>query len=135
MRQNPSRPRLRVLIVDDCPDTTSSLTRLLQLWGYETRAAADGPAALALAAEFQPGVVLLDVGLPGMDGYEVARQLRRLPDLGRPVVMSLTGYVGEEERRKALAAGCDRHLVKPVELETLRSLLTSCEATGRPGMP
>jgi CheY-like chemotaxis protein len=126
----PSRPRLRVLVVDDCPDTISSMTRLLQLWGYDTRAAMDGPAALELAAQFRPGVILLDLGLPGMDGCEVARRLRGMPGEGRPVVMSLTGYVGEEERRRSLAAGCDRHLVKPVELETLRGLLASCEAVG-----
>jgi two-component system, chemotaxis family, CheB/CheR fusion protein len=116
-------PRLRVLVVDDCDDHTESLALLLGLWGYEALVAADGRAALDVAGARHPDVVLLDVGLPGMDGYELARQLRRLPGLGEALLLTLSGYAQEADRQRALAAGCADHLVKPVDLDLLRGLL------------
>jgi CheY-like chemotaxis protein len=118
----------RVLVVDDCPDTTATLQLLLRFWGHEARVAHDGPAALALAAAFRPDVVLLDLGLPGMDGYEVARRLRERTDSGRLLVVVLSGYGRDEDRRRSLEAGCDLHWVKPPDSELLRRLLASCPA-------
>jgi two-component system CheB/CheR fusion protein len=118
-------PRLRVLVVDDCDDHTESLALLLGLWGHEALIAADGRTALDLAGARRPDVVLLDVGLPGMDGYELARQLRRLPGLGEALLLTVSGYAQEADRRRALAAGCADHLVKPVDLDLLRGLLAA----------
>jgi CheY-like chemotaxis protein len=118
-------PPLRVLVVDDCADHTESMASLLRLWGHEAATALDGPAALAAAARDRPpDVVLLDVGLPGMDGYELARRLRRLPGLGRSLMLTISGYAGEADRARALAAGCS-HLVKPVDLNVLRDHLAA----------
>jgi two-component system OmpR family response regulator len=115
---------LRVLVVEDCPDTRNSLTRLLSLWGHTVQSAPNGMAALQMVAAFRPDVVLLDLGLPGLDGYEVARRLRQREDIEQPLVVSLTGHGQPEDRSKALAAGCDLHWVKPAEPEALQQLLT-----------
>jgi len=117
----------RVLVVDDCRDTTTSMAILLRCWGCDAREANDGPTALKVADAFRPDVVLLDLGMPGMDGCQVARQLRRRAD-GRPLlVVSVSGYVDEPHVRLALEAGCDHHLAKPVELGELQRLLASCQ--------
>jgi CheY-like chemotaxis protein len=118
---------LRVLIVDDCPDNRETTARLLRLWGCEVRLAADGAAALAAAA-WRPDVVLLDIGLPRMDGYEVARRLRADPRTARTFLAALTGLARDEDRRRALAAGCDRHLAKPVDPDELLRLLGALSA-------
>jgi signal transduction histidine kinase/DNA-binding response OmpR family regulator len=115
----------RILIVDDNADSAKSLARLLQLSGHEVSMAHDGPAALHQFEVNEPAFVLLDIGLPGMDGYEVARSIRERPDSGRIVLVALTGYGREEDRRKSREAGFDHHLVKPVEFETVLSLLES----------
>jgi CheY-like chemotaxis protein len=114
---------LRVLAVDDCPDTRASLSCLFRLWGYESRVAGDGASALELDDSFRPDVVLLDVGLPGMNGHEVARRLRRHQGPRRLLLLSLSGWGGEEERRLALEAGCDAHWVKPADPEALHQFL------------
>jgi CheY-like chemotaxis protein len=114
---------LLVLVVDDHHDSAESMALLLQLWGYETIEAHDGPAALALAAARLPDLILLDIGMPGLDGYEVARRLRELPGLRDAPIWALTGYGCAEDRQRALEAGCDLHLVKPFSLEVLRELL------------
>jgi CheY-like chemotaxis protein len=114
---------LRVLVVDDCPDHTESLELLLGLWGFHARTAADGMQALAVAREYCPDVVLLDVGLPGMDGYEVARRLRAEDGLANTVLITVSGYAQEVDRERSRSAGCAEHLVKPIELEVLRGLL------------
>jgi two-component system CheB/CheR fusion protein len=114
---------LRVLVVDDCPDTVESMVRLLQMWGYDTVTAQDGHAVLQTARTCHPDVILLDLGLPGMDGYEVARQVRNDPALVGACLICVTGYVGESHRAKALEAGCDEFLAKPVDLPVLRQLL------------
>jgi CheY-like chemotaxis protein len=127
---------LRVLVVDDCPDTTAALAILLRCWSHDVRVAHDGPAALETAAGFRPDVVLLDVGLPGMDGYEVARRLRGEVGLARALLVAVTGY-GQEADRLSREAGCDRHLLKPVDLDALQGLLASSPRTeaARPAGP
>jgi len=125
---NPSTP-LRVLVVDDCPDTTTTLVLLLRLWGHDTCVAHDGPSALAKAVTYDPDVVLLDIGLPGMDGHQVAWRLRLQPELERTLLVSLSGYGRDVDRRRSEEAGCDEHLVKPVEPVVLQRLLASRKAT------
>ena len=119
---------LRILVVDDCADTTDSLTMLLQLWGHETRAAREGRTALEVAAEFRPDVVLLDIGLPGMDGYEVARRLRQNGKVGRPMVIAVTGFGPDADHGRRYHAGFDHYLLKPVDPEVLRNLLMARES-------
>src|SRR5436190_852744 len=94
---------LRILVVDDCEDFVSSLCHLLRLWGHEARAATDGPEALVAAAVFQPEVVLLDLGLPRMDGYAVARRLREVPGLAGVRLAALTGFGADEDRARCRA--------------------------------
>jgi CheY-like chemotaxis protein len=116
---------LRILVVDDNADSARSMALLQSRRGHETRAAFTGPEALAAAAEFLPEVVLLDLGLPGMDGYEVARQIRAQPALGQTRIFAMTGYGTPEDRAQSKAGGFDEHLVKPIDLEILRALLQS----------
>jgi signal transduction histidine kinase len=119
---SPSRSK-RVLVVDDNRDSAESMAILLQLWGHETQVVHDGPSALAAAESHEPDVVLLDIGLPGMDGYEVARRLRERSDRSRLMLIALTGLGREEDRIQALDAGFDRHLTKPVSPEVLQEIL------------
>ena len=119
----PAAQGWRVLVVDDNKDSANSLCELLELWGYPVRAAYDGATALALAAEFQPRVALLDIGMPGMDGYELARRLREGRGADELMLVALTGYGQEDSRRLGREAGFDRHLVKPVALDALRKAL------------
>jgi CheY-like chemotaxis protein len=119
----PSSGAKRVLVVDDDVDAAVSLALLLRAAGYAAEAAHDGPAALEAAGRFRPEVVLLDLGLSGADGYEVARRLRAGAGGGRLVLVAVTGSGGEEVRREAEAAGFDAHLVKPVDPEALQALL------------
>jgi two-component system CheB/CheR fusion protein len=99
------------------------LAILLRAWGHEVALASDGATALAAAAEHQPDIVLLDIGLPGMDGYQVAQQLRKMPGMEKAMLIAITGYGQEQDRRLSEQAGFDHHLVKPVDLDTLQSLL------------
>ncbi len=115
----------RVLVVDDNRDATETLALLLELWGHEVHSAFDGPSALAMAAEHRPEIVLLDIGLPGMTGYEVAQRLREVPGLERAMLVAVTGYGQREDHRRTREAGFDHHLVKPVEPEKLRELIDS----------
>jgi CheY-like chemotaxis protein len=120
---NPESPDpRRVLVVDDNHDSADTMAELVRIWGYEVRTAHDGPAALECARSFRPNVVLLDVGLPGMDGYELARRLRA-EGLAGDLLVSVTGYGQEEDRRKAEEAGFDHHLTKPVNPDTLQRLV------------
>jgi two-component system CheB/CheR fusion protein len=114
---------LHVLVVDDSADMVKSLARILQSEGHDVRTALDGPTALAAAHEFHPEVVLLDIGMPGMDGYEVARRLRESGDLPAMLV-AVTGFGQEEDQRRSKAAGFDLHLVKPVDPGSLNELFT-----------
>jgi signal transduction histidine kinase/ActR/RegA family two-component response regulator len=115
----------RVLIVDDNADAGDSLALLLRAMGYETETAASGMRALQRLDVFQPDAVVLDISLPGMDGYEVARSIRGLP-IGRDLLLiALTGYGGEEVRERARSAGFDHHVTKPADFEKLNALLAS----------
>lgn len=115
--------RRRVLVVDDNRDSADTLAMLLELMGHEARTAHDGPQALAAGDDFLPDLVLLDIGLPQMDGYEVARRVRQRP-WGRGVqLVALTGWGQPEDARKAAEAGFDRHLVKPVDEAVLEQVL------------
>jgi CheY-like chemotaxis protein len=112
-----------VLIVDDNLDAASSLAMLVEILGHEVRLAADGIEAVEVASEFRPELVLLDIGLPGLSGYDVARRIRD-QEWGRGAVLAaVTGWGQEADRHLALAAGCDLHATKPLTLKTLRAIL------------
>jgi CheY-like chemotaxis protein len=115
----------KVLIVDDNVDAADTLALVLKQIGCETRVAYDGPSALALAETFWPALALLDIGLPGMDGYELARRLRERPDAGHIRLVAVTGYARKSDGELARGAGFDEHLVKPVELDELVALLAN----------
>jgi len=112
-----------VLIVDDNADAAESLAALLQLLGHETSVATSGPAGLELASRATPDVVFLDLGMPDMSGYEVARRLRPMPGLEATTLVALSGWGSDEDRRKSKEAGFDRHLVKPTDGEEIEALL------------
>ncbi len=114
---------LSLLLVDDNADGAESLAVLLRFMGHKVDLAYDGPAALAAAVTSRPHAVILDIGLPGMNGYEVARHLRDRPETRDLLLIALTGYGRDEDRQKSNDAGFDHHLVKPVELDVLRQLL------------
>jgi CheY-like chemotaxis protein len=116
-------PDFRVLVVDDNEDAADSLAMLLALSGQQVRAVYDGPSALVIANDFHPTMAFVDIGMPGMDGHEVARQLRQKPELRDLVLVALTGWGQEEDRRRSEEAGFDHHLVKPVEPGVLKKLL------------
>jgi PAS domain S-box-containing protein len=115
----PGAQARRVLVVDDNVDAARTLGELLSTLGHETRVVHDGPSALAMARAFRPDVVLLDIGMPGMDGYEVARRLSALHAGPRPRIVAVTGWGQESDRAQASEAGFDMHLVKPVDLDAL----------------
>ena len=122
--QNGDRPSTRrLLVVDDHVDTAQSLARLLRNRGNIVEIVHDGDAAIVAAKAFQPDVVLLDLGLPGMDGYSVAQHLRRDQDLPRPTIIAISGYGQEEDRRRSAEVGIDHHLVKPVSFTQLEAML------------
>jgi PAS domain S-box-containing protein len=122
-RSEPAMQALRMLVVEDHADAARSLALLLQLLGHEVEVVADGPQALEAVERSPPAVVLLDIGLPGMDGYEVARRLRARGS--KALLVSLTGYGREADKARSREAGFDHHLVKPVDPETLRKLIAS----------
>ncbi len=115
--------RRKVLVVEDNPDAAEALAEILRLWGYEAHVAGDGPSGLELAVQVRPRILLLDIGLPGMDGYELARRLRRLPGLQHARYIALTGYGQESDRQRSRDAGFDHHLTKPVAPQMLREML------------
>jgi CheY-like chemotaxis protein len=115
----------RILVVDDNADGANSLALLLRVTGHEVCIAHDGPAALESASAFHPEIVLLDIGLPGMNGYEVAEQIRHEPELGSPLLIALTGYGQDADRLRSREAGFNHHLVKPVDPEALLALFDS----------
>ena len=123
--------RQRVLLVDDNADSTEPLSLLLQAKGHETRVAVAGAEAITVADDFRPNCVVLDLGLPGMDGYEVARRLRERPYGASLTLVALTGWAGKDVRVKAAEAGFDYHLVKPVDWEELEHIVTAEGAQSR----
>jgi CheY-like chemotaxis protein len=125
------RSTLRILVVDDNRDGADSLAEMLRLLGNDTRTAHDGVEAVAAAAEYRPDVVLLDIGLPGLNGYEACRRIRRLPGGGGVVLIAQTGWGQEEDIRLSREAGFDRHLVKPVDPHDLMQLLADMSIANR----
>lgn len=117
----------RILVVDDNPDTATSLATLLELTGNETHIAHDGLEAVAAAAAFRPDIVLLDIGLPKMDGFEAARKIRAEPWGRTMVLVALTGWGQEEDRRESRESGFDGHMVKPVDFAALKKLLAELQ--------
>jgi CheY-like chemotaxis protein len=122
-------PRRRVLVIEDNRDSAETLKAVLELKNQEVEVAYDGEAGLARARAFRPELVFCDVGLPGLDGYQVARRIRADPSLA-PILVALTGYAAPADRERATEAGFDHHLGKPIELARLDELLA---APGRAG--
>jgi len=122
---------LRVLVVDDCMDNAQSLGLILSRWGYEVRIVYDGPHALEEVAACRPDVVLLDIGMPGMSGYEVAEQLRQREGAEKMVLVAVSGYGEDEVRCRAREAAFDHHLVKPLDPAELKDLLIAAECSVR----
>jgi two-component system CheB/CheR fusion protein len=115
--------RLRILIAEDEPATAFTTAALLRLDGHEVFVAGDGPSALKAVEAYDPDVLLLDIGLPGLDGCEVARRVKMRNALKTPLLVALTGYVGDADRKRSAEAGIDLYWVKPVEPELLQRLL------------
>ncbi len=128
-------PTRRILLVDDNKDAADSMAILLRLAGHEVRTAYDGQTALALARLHAPEVVICDISMPDMDGLELARRLRQDLGLKDSLLVALSGYAQEEDRRRSQEAGFNAHLAKPVRLDSLRALLASEDfaAGGCPG--
>src|SRR5262245_25513253 len=116
-------PRLRVLVVEDESDTAESLALLLRLWGYDARVASDGASALDAVPTFRPNLILLDLALPQLNGFEVTRRLRQRPEGADVPVWVVSGYGRDEDRRRAREAGADLFLLKPFDPDQLRALL------------
>ena len=127
----PETPPLRVLVVDDNTDTARSLAMLLEASGHSVSIAHGGLAALSLANDIRPHVAFVDIGLPELDGYEVAKRMRRAPGLANIVLVALTGYGLPRDRRRSRAAGFDHHVVKPADFGGLKAILREAEAKPR----
>jgi CheY-like chemotaxis protein len=119
---------LRVMVVDDNVDTARILAMLLRSEGHDASALSNGKAALDAAKSRKPDVILLDLGLPGMDGLEVCRRLRQDREFDKTLLVALTGYGQEEDKQRSFQAGFDAHLVKPVGLSELEELLAQAAA-------
>jgi two-component system CheB/CheR fusion protein len=119
------RTPLRVLVVEDDESVARLLDMALTSKGYDVRMTPDGRTALGVASEFQPEVVLLDIGLPVMDGYELAERLRTLPGMDAVRIVAITGYGERANQRRSRVAGFDRHLVKPIDLDVLDRILAA----------
>ena len=117
------KSKLRVLVVEDNLDSVHSLVALLRFEGHKVEYAINGYAAMSIAEQFQPEVVLLDIGLPGANGYEVCRWLKSQPGMQTSRIIAVTGSGSEADRAKSLAAGCSHHLAKPYDLKQLLSLV------------
>jgi CheY-like chemotaxis protein len=123
---------LRILVVDDNRDAADSCAMLLELSGHRVRTAYNGTQALQLGENLLPHVVLLDIGLPDLNGYEVARRIRATPWGAKLPLVAVTGWGKEEDRERAFAAGFDHHLTKPVAPEAVASLVTSLSQAADP---
>jgi len=120
----------RILVADDDLDGAETLAIVLRVAGHDVQIAHDGPSTLRIAADFQPDVVFLDVGMPGMDGFETARQLRQSVQLDKAVLVALTGYGREEDRARAAQAGFDHFLVKPTPPKVLTDIALQLRPSG-----
>ncbi|WP_161968028.1 response regulator [Fimbriiglobus ruber] len=121
-QESPSPSGHRLLVVDDNQDAADSLAMLLRLHGHEVRVAHSGQAALEATKAFNPGLIFLDIGMPGMDGFEVARRVRKTPGLEDVVLAALTGWGQQVDRRRTAEAGFDHHLVKPPDPKVVEGL-------------
>jgi CheY-like chemotaxis protein/two-component sensor histidine kinase len=124
-KQRANAPSRRVLVVDDNISTAETMAALLQMNGHVLRVANDGATAVEIAADFNPDVVLLDIGMPGMNGYQVAKKLRQMPGLDQTLLIALSGYGQEEDLRCSREAGFHHHLVKPAPLGAVEELVAS----------
>ena len=124
-----TQPR-RVLLVDDSVDAAEAMSMLLETLGHEVRVMHDGPSALAMVDDFTPDVVILDIGLPGMDGFEVAREMRTRAVTKTALLIALTGYGADSDKQKARDAGFDHHLVKPVSFTAIETVIAASFAGG-----
>jgi CheY-like chemotaxis protein len=120
-----TRHQLRILVVDDMADAADSLGMLLEMWGNDVRVAYSGFAALELAKGYQPDVALLDIGMPGMDGFQVGQRCRALPGLEGILLIGISGYASPSDHQRARELGFDHYLVKPVDPIYLRDLLSA----------
>jgi CheY-like chemotaxis protein/anti-sigma regulatory factor (Ser/Thr protein kinase) len=125
----PPASGLRLLVVDDNRDAADSLALLLRLQGHDVRVAHDGVSALEVLNTYRPALIFLDLGMPGIDGYDVARRIRSTPGLEGVVLAALTGWGQQEDRHRTTAAGFDHHLVKPLEPLVIEHLLASLNST------
>jgi DNA-binding response OmpR family regulator len=123
---------MRILVVEDDVTLAELTAALLAMWGHTVRTALDGPAALEAARAEPPDVVLLDLALPGMDGYQVARRLRGQPTERRPVIVAVSGFGEREDRVRSYESGIDLHLTKPVDPEEVRALLERLQVVTGP---
>lgn len=117
--------RTRILVVDDSKDTADSMVQVLGFWGHHAEGCYNGPSALKAAQTFQPHVVLVDLSMPGMDGFQFAQSLREQPESQHAVLMALTGHSDDAYRSCAWGMGFAQYLVKPIDLDKLRGLLTT----------
>jgi CheY-like chemotaxis protein len=126
-QQPPADNHCRVLVVDDNQDSADSLAMLLRMLGHEVATANDGADALAMAGEFRPEVAILDIGLPKLNGYDLAKQIRQQPWGKDVVLVALTGWGPAQHRRRAAESGFNHHLTKPVEFDVLQQILTAAD--------
>jgi CheY-like chemotaxis protein len=115
--------KLKILVVDDSQDCADSLAKLLAIMGHDVRASYSSSAAVEQAERHQPDLMLLDIGMPEKDGYAIARELRGRPAFENAMLVAVTGWVGEDHRRRALESGFDGHLAKPVGIDELDELI------------
>jgi CheY-like chemotaxis protein len=119
-----SKPAVRILVIEDNRDAAESLKEALELGAHEVAIAGDGSSGLELAHQFHPQVVLCDIGLPIIDGYEVARRMRCDPELQSLYLVALSGYASQEDAQHARSVGFDRHMAKPPNMDALEKLLS-----------
>ena len=123
----PFRSRCKVLVVDDNVDSVDSLAMLLRMMGHEVETASDGASGLEKAVAFKPNVAILDIGLPKVNGYELAKQIREQPWSKNVILVALTGWGQEQHRRRSEEAGFNHHLTKPVEFDVLQEILAAAD--------
>jgi CheY-like chemotaxis protein len=122
--------RLRVLVVDDEAEIRETLAILLKFWGHEVRMATNGEEALQVVNDYKPDLIVSDIAMPGMDGLEMVRRLRRLPEFQDTFCVALTGFGHDDDRKRSLEAGFDLHLLKPVVPEALKAVIATAVKRG-----
>jgi CheY-like chemotaxis protein len=131
MSERKSAPRLRIVVADDDPDTVRTLRLLLEDQGHDVKTASDGPAALYAVRDFGADILLLDIGMPGMNGFEVAQKLRERYGSAKPTLIAITGRASASDRSFARSTGFDHHIAKPYEPQQLLALIERLVAHGR----